>query len=47
MFKDKIYGMLTPETKRIIQEFREEPLRKVVILPLMEMICIICWQFVI
>ena len=30
MFKDKIYGMLTPETKRIIQEFREEPLRKVV-----------------
>ena len=30
MFKDKIYGMLTPEIKRIIQEFREEPLRKVV-----------------
>ena len=30
MFKDKIYGMLTPATKRIIQEFREEPLRKVV-----------------
>lgn len=30
MFKDKIYSMLTPETKKIIQEFREEPLRKVV-----------------
>ena len=30
MFKDKIYGMLTSETKRVIQEFREEPLRKVV-----------------
>lgn len=30
MFKDKIYEMLAPETKRIIQEFREEPLRKVV-----------------
>lgn len=30
MFKDKIYGMLTPEIKKIIEEFREEPLRKVV-----------------
>ena len=30
MFKDKIYDMLTPETKQIIQEFRKEPLRKVV-----------------
>lgn len=30
MFKDKIYGMLTPETKKVIEEFREEPLRKVV-----------------
>ena len=30
MFKDKIYGMLTPETKKIIEEFREESLRKVV-----------------
>ena len=30
MFKDKIYGMLTSETKQIIQEFRQEPLRKVV-----------------
>ena len=30
MFKDKIYGMLTPETKKVIEEFREESLRKVV-----------------
>ncbi len=30
MFKDKIYEMLTPETKSIIQEFKEEPLRKIV-----------------
>lgn len=30
MFKDKIYGMLTSKTQEIIQEFREDPLRKVV-----------------
>ena len=30
MFKNKIYEMLTPETKKIIQEFKEEPLRKIV-----------------
>ena len=30
MFKDKIYEMLSPETKQIIREFREEPLRKIV-----------------
>ena len=30
MFKDKIYEMLTSETKSIIQEFKEEPLRKIV-----------------
>lgn len=30
MFKDKIYEMLSPETKQIIGEFREEPLRKIV-----------------
>jgi hypothetical protein len=30
MFKDKIHSMLTPDTRRVIQEFKEEPLRKVV-----------------
>lgn len=30
MFKDKIYEMLTPETKQIIHDFRKEPLRKIV-----------------
>ena len=30
MFKDTIYQKLTHKTKRIIQEFQEEPLRKIV-----------------
>lgn len=30
MFKDKIYDMLTPETRHIIEEFKEEALRKIV-----------------
>ena len=30
MKKDKIYSMLTPETKQIIREFKEEPLHKIV-----------------
>lgn len=30
MFKDKIFEKLTPQTKKIINEFKEEPLRKVV-----------------